>query len=201
MREKSAWFWNFPVCIFPHLELSQRFTEFRAFFWTYFLYLDWIWTRKKIQIRILFTQWELQKQPFTLHHGRSPVNLLHNSRTSFLKNTSERLLLELSTQRGKSNDKVRTTKSLFQEKDEEQRLKILGIFQDFGNIDGVDVVKGQQLPFYRHLRVIMFSRSSCLDFSLFTDDRNKNVAWRYFILSFNIFSQVFNFFDLDFLLE
>ena len=114
---------------------------------------------------------------------------MHNSRTSFLKNTSEQLLLELSTRRGKSNDKVRTTKSLFQEKDEEQRLKILGIFQDFGNIDGV-VVKGQQLPFYRHLRVIMFSRSSCLDFSLFTDDRNKNVAWRYFILSFNIFSPV-----------
>ena len=183
---------------FPSFGIKPEIYWIQSFFLDLFFVFGLNMNQKKIQIRILFTQWELQKQPFTLHHGRSPVNLLHNSRTSFLKNTSERLLLELSTRRDKSNDKVRTTKSLFQEKDEEQRLKILGIFQDFGNIDGVDVVKGQQLPFYRHLRVIMFSRSSCLDFSLFTNDRNKNVAWRYFILSFNIFSQVFYFFRFRF---
>ena len=33
----------------------------------------------------------------TIRHGCSPVNLLHISKTSFLKNTSRRLLLEFAT--------------------------------------------------------------------------------------------------------
>ena len=42
-----------------------------------------------ISIKLLCNFFEI-----TLRHGRSPVNLLHNFRTTFLKNTSEWLLLK-----------------------------------------------------------------------------------------------------------
>ena len=54
------------------------------------------------------TKCDFNKVTITVWHGCSPVNLLHNFRTPFLKNIFERLLVEKLVANRKTNELLNT---------------------------------------------------------------------------------------------